>query len=534
MISIIGRRGCPLLEGAPKLKLNIESMNSKSSALDPIPTTLLKLCLPDVISSLVNIVNKSFSTSTVPKFYKQAIVRPLLKKASLDPNVLSNYRPVSNLLFEHKFLERVVLNQLDQYFSQFSLYSKFQSAYRSHHSTETALLRVHNDILCALDDHKEVLLLLLDLTAAFDTIDHSILLHRLEFKYGITGAALLWFKSYLTDRVQTVSINGVLSEPCDLDCGVPQGSGLGPILFTLYASPIEDIILQHELDPMLFADDTQVYLTCDEVVNSVSRVELCVDDIRQWMMDNRLVLNESKTEILHIRSRHKRRTVDLCSVRVGTTNVETSVSVRDLGVYFTNRSDMVTNVRKMCQAASFALYRIGRIRNILDRTNTEKLVHAFVTSRLDYCNSLLFSIEQKHIYKLQLIQNSAARLVMRTRMIEHITPVRQALHWLPIQARIHFKILLFVYKILHDQAPAYLSDLITVKVPVRVSRSNSHGAPALKPYVWDQKTFGYRSFSNAAPTLWNVLPPEIRMSPTITAFKSSLKTHLFRLHYGCS
>ena len=507
----------------------IQSMNSKSCTLDPIPTKLLKLCLPDVIPDLVRIVNTSFTTATLPSLYKRAIVRPLLKKASLDHNVLSNYRPVSNLLFEHKFLERVVLVQMDQYFSQFTLYSKFQSAYRRHHSTETALLRVQNDILRSLDNHKEVLLVLLDQTAAFDTIDHAILLHRLEHRYGITGSALAWFKSYLSGRVQTVTVDGATSEACDLDCGVPQGSGLGPILFTLYASPLEDIITRHELDLMMFADDTQLYMTCDRAVDSVSKVELCVDDIKSWMISNRLVLNDSKTEVMHIRSKFK-KTAELCSIRIGGTEVETSMSVRNLGVFLDSRSNMSSHVSKVCQTASFALHRIGRIRNILDTTSTERLVHAFVTSRLDYCNSLLFGIEDKHISKLQLIQNSAARLVACMKKHEHITPVRRDLHWLPIPARIDFKILLFVYKILHDQAPSYLSDLVSVRAPQRALRSAA--APTLEPTDWEQKTFGYRSFSNAAPTLWNVLPKHIRLAPTVTSFKSALKTHLFRMHYG--
>ena len=189
----------------------ILSMNFKSCSLDPIPTKFLKVCLPEVVSDLVAFVNTSVSTATVPSLYKHAVVRPLLKKPGLDPEVLKNYRPVSNLCFEHKFLERFVFNQLDLYFTQFDLYSKFPSAYRRDHSTETALLRVRNDVLEALDARKQVLLVLLDLTAAFDTIDHDILLHRLERRFGICGPALNWISSYLRDRTQCVSIDGCCS-----------------------------------------------------------------------------------------------------------------------------------------------------------------------------------------------------------------------------------------------------------------------------------------------------------------------------------
>ncbi|PIK34017.1 putative RNA-directed DNA polymerase from mobile element jockey-like [Apostichopus japonicus] len=237
-------------------------MNSKSSALEPMPTQLVKLCLPELVDDLVNIANTSFEAGTVPRRHKRAIVRPLLKKPGLDPDVLSNYRPVSNLLFEHKFLENMCFNQIDEYFNQFSLYSKFQSAYRRNHSTETALLRVRNDILVSMDNHKECILVLLDLTAAFDTIDHDILLQRLEHRLGINGIALKWFDSYLRGRTQRVCIDNCYSDDEPLFCGVPQGSGLGPILFTLYTSPLEDIILANDIDFMLFADDTQLYFSC--------------------------------------------------------------------------------------------------------------------------------------------------------------------------------------------------------------------------------------------------------------------------------
>ena len=205
------------------------------------------------------------------------------------------------------------------YFSQFSLYSKFQSAYRKNYSTETALLRVRNDVLQAMDRHRQVILVLLDLTAAFDTLDHSLLLHRLEYRFGVRGAALNWFESYLSDRLQQVVIGNFSSSESVLECGVPQGSVLGPFLFTLYSSPLEDIILSHDLGLMLFADDIQLYLECDCAVESAARVENCIDDIRAWMAENRLVLNDNKTEVIHFHSRHSRKMKVLEKLRVGIT-----------------------------------------------------------------------------------------------------------------------------------------------------------------------------------------------------------------------
>ncbi|WP_419629894.1 RNA-directed DNA polymerase, partial [Thiolapillus sp.] len=166
---------------------------------------------------------------------------PLLKKASLDPNNLKNFRPVSNLSFMSKVTEKVVLQQLLAYLTEHKLICPSQSAYRPHHSTETALLKITNDILLALDSGNVSLLTLLDLSAAFDTIDHCILLDRLQHMYGISGTALSWFSSYLTNRTQSVIVNDHISQVSSLSYGVPQGSVLGPILFILYTKPLSDL-----------------------------------------------------------------------------------------------------------------------------------------------------------------------------------------------------------------------------------------------------------------------------------------------------
>ena len=169
---------------------------SKSCSLDPIPTHLLLNCVT-IVSPLTGLINLSLSTGIVPKSFKHALVTPLVKNSKLDPNSLGSYRPISNLLYSSKLLERCVSKQLNSYLSSHALYETYQSAYRPLHSTETALLHVQNDILSSIDKKEITVLILLDLSSAFDTVDHAILLNRLK-NIGLTGLVLDWFSSYLT------------------------------------------------------------------------------------------------------------------------------------------------------------------------------------------------------------------------------------------------------------------------------------------------------------------------------------------------
>ena len=183
----------------------------------------------------------------------------------------------------------------------------------------------------------------------------------------------------------------------------------------------------------------------------------------------------------------------------------------------------------MSKIIFFGLWKIGRIRKHLDRTLTERLIHSFITSRLDYCNSLLYGLDKKVLRPLVLIHNSAARMITLTKQREHITPVMEELHWLPIHQRSKFKILIITFKCLHGNAPSYLTELLHYDVPPRTLRPN---AISLKP-VRTTKThyYGPTAFSVAAPTLWNDLPKSLRTITDFTVFKSRLKTHLFRQHY---
>ena len=175
--------------------------------------------------------NASISQSRFPHCHKSAIVRPLLKKTNLDPSDLNSYRPISNLSYVSKLLERIIDSRFTEHANLNNLFSPVQSAYRKHHSTETALVKIHNDLITGIDQGQIGALVLLDMSAAFDTVDHHLFLRILQHRSSVNNSTLAWFISYLTDRTQTVHVNDLISKVVNLSCGMPQGSSLGPKIF---------------------------------------------------------------------------------------------------------------------------------------------------------------------------------------------------------------------------------------------------------------------------------------------------------------
>ena len=268
----------------------IQSSAKKSCALDPLPTPLVVSCLDVLLPVITTIVNSSLLHGHFPSNRKEAIVTPILKKPSLTSE-FTNLRPISNLQFISKLTERAVFDQLKTHLLDHALYPLLQSAYRKSHSTETALIKVQNDILMNMDLQQVTLLVLLDLSAVFDTIDHQVLLNRLRLSsVWIRGNALKWKASYLSDRTQRVSFENSLSHSRYLSCGVPQGSCLGPLLFPMYASKLFDIIKGHLPYTHAYADDTQLYLS---YIIAVDAMERCVSAIRCWMIKDKLKVNDT-------------------------------------------------------------------------------------------------------------------------------------------------------------------------------------------------------------------------------------------------
>ncbi|KAK7092915.1 hypothetical protein V1264_008591 [Littorina saxatilis] len=516
-----------------QVKKIIEKAPPKSCILDPIPSELLSECLEELLPVITDIINQSLTSGQVPTSFKHAVVTPLLKKANLDINTFKNYRPVSNLPFVSKVLEKVVLAQLSEHLAKTGMVEPLQSAYRADHSTETALLKVANDLLTACDSGSVSLLALLDLSAAFDTIDHDILLARLNTTFGITGTALGWFCSYLTGRTQAVVIQNRHSEDTILKYGVPQGSVLGPVLFTMYIQPLGKVIKHHNVLYHMFADDTQLQKSAHtkQFTELVQSIESCSDHIKQWMTVNKLKMNDDKTEIMPVGKQSNLKLLsETSSLTLSDTTVTFSSKVKNLGVHLDSSLSMDAHINSLCRTAFLEMRRISQIRHLLSLDATKTLVSVFILSRLDYCNSLLAGLPDAKLDRLQRIMNNAARLVLRKRKRDHVTPLLMTLHWLPIKARITYKIATLCYRSLHDDsAPSYLSSLLKPHVPTRNLRSADAGhlvVPRIK-----LNAFGKRAFIYTAPSIWNSLPMSVRLSTSLLSFKSSLKTHLFRQYF---
>lgn len=453
-----------------------------------------------------------------------------MKKPSLDHNALSSYRPVSNIRFVAKLIEKAVATQLKQHISLHNLDEPYQSAYKTHNSTETALLRVKDDVLKAMDKSHVVFLVLLDLSAAFDTIDHDVLLKRMNTKLGISGIALQWFKSYLSDRQSRVSIGNNYSDPVDLEYGLPQGSILGPLKFVIYTLPLGKIIRRHALDFHLYADDTQLYCSFDPKIpgarqHAIERLQLCIAEIQEWMSCNKLKLNESKTEFIVLGSPYFLQKLPPVLLKIGDAHIEPTQSVRNLGIIFDANMTMTKQISSLCQSIHFQLRNIRRIKRYLDKETLHHVVRALVISRLDYGNLLLFGATEHELDRVQRLQNNAARLVCSISKRDHITPTLKELHWLPIRERIQFKLCLYVFKSMNNTAPVYLSNLLSPYTPQRTLRSTHDITRLNVPRT--NKVLGQKSFSVAGPQSWNNLPRTIRETDNISQFRSNLKTHLF-------
>ena len=516
------------------LRTIIEGSPSKSCDLDPVPTFLVKDHLDILLPFITRLCNASIRDACLPESQKKAIITPVIKKVGADVSDVKNYRPISGLTFISKLIEKVVARQLVAYLVSNKLLPKFQSGFRRGHSTETAILRMLSDIYAAIDRGKVALLALLDVSAAFDTVDHDILLERLLVSFGVTGSAHEWLRSFLTSRSQSVRL-GTSTSPCSpIRCGLPQGSILGPLLYILYTADIEQIVASHGLAVQLYADDTQIYgngLPSD-AEDLAARILAAISSVEAWMASNRLRLNAGKTQFIWFGTRVQLARRDLTALASISPSLVSGDPVRNLGVLLDGELTMGAHIKNLCRSCFFQLRRLRLVRHCLSRKCMLMLVHAFVCNRVDYCNGSLCGVSAGRLDRLQSVLNAAARLILNIPKHAHITSaIRDELHWLPVQYRSRYKLCLLVRSCVAGLAPDYLCELC---IPVATVSGRQHLRSALRNDLvvpqFRTMNYGLRGFSVLGPRIWNSLPHDIRQSiDNLAVFKTKLKTHFFQL-----
>ena len=335
-------------------------------------------------------------------------------------------------------------------------------------------------------------------------------------------------------RKQVVQINRDRSSEFVLEYGVPQGSVLGPVIFTMYTQPLSEVFIRNNMSYHFFADDTQLYKfdILSNIPSLLASVEVCLGEVKCWMETNKLKLNDEKTEAM-LCSRNGNASVDVQSISLNVNGcpIQPSADARNLGVFLDQDFSMALQIDNLCRTLRNNLKKIATIRDYLTKDVTSMLVTTLVLSRLDYCNSLLVNISQDKISRLQVIQNSAAKLVVREKRMSHSLPILYELHWLPVKERIGFKIAMLCFKCLNDEAPMYLKDMLEVYVPSRALRSASDRTKLVSRNNYNYRFYGGRSFTHIGPLIWNKLPKSIREANSIESFKSRLKHFLFTVTF---
>ena len=249
------------------------------------------------------------------------------------------------------------------------------------------------------------------------------------------------------------------------------------------------------------------------------------------MNNNMLKINPDKTEVIIFSSQRNEKHIESVSVKIGEAEIKPSECVRNLGAFLDSKMSMEKHINSVCRSGYGQLRQIGHIRKYLNTNATKTLVNSLLTSRLDYCNALLYGVPKTVLNRLQNLQNTAARIITRTSRYDHITPVLKELHWIPVAHRVDFKILVHTYKALHGQSPIYVKDMLKLYQPARNLRSVNNSKQLVVPKSRTVR-YGDRSFSSVAPRIWNALPVTIRDSKSLNVFKKSLKTHFFVKIYG--
>ena len=400
------------------LKLINCLQTNKSTGPDTIPPSILKCAKPIIAPPLANIINSSVYTSCFPSNWKQTWVKPLFKGG--DKELLANYRPISLLPITSKLIEQVVRSQLTTHLEENKLIHPLQSGFRQRYSIATTLLRTTNDWYRALDTGLYVGVLFLDVSKAFDTVDHGLLLSKLS-SYGVSQSSLQWFRSYLSDRLQSTVIDGVKSLPLSIRAGVPQGSVLGPNLFSIFISDLPTACCS-DCTTVLFADDTTIYVVGSSVTNISQTLSSTLRNCSQWMSKNQLQLNLQKTKymLLHSVRRNPPLTVELQN-----TPIEQVTCFKFLGVNINEHLSWDNHIASITNMVSRNINLLRRMSWFLPRPAMLLFYNSYILPLFDYCDVVWNCCTDVQASKLERLQNYAGCIILKKRKSISATWIRE-------------------------------------------------------------------------------------------------------------
>lgn len=504
----------------------INRIKTQAMGVDGINLKLLKIVLPYCLEALTSIINYSIETNCVPDIWKRSYIIPIPKINKATE--LSDLRPVNILTTTSKLLEMIIYSQISEFFQKYELLPQVQSGFRPYYSTSTALIKICSDISKNMDNSKVTIMVLLDYSKAFDVINHELLTAKLGH-YGLSDTALMWITDYLKNRYQQVKINGNLSDEYMLTHGVPQGSILGPLLFTIFTSDLTTI-LPPQCNIHMYADDTQVYISSDikEVNASVLEVNEYLDAISNWSQKNGLILNPKKTTALCIGTKHyceiaKQNLV--VNLQLGESIISFVNSAKNLGVIFDQHLSFERHANSklsLCYAKLKCLY---QYKSILTSNVKWNLVNTLIFTQIDYCSSVYYDHLNRNMqHRLQIMQNSCLRFVYtHINYREHITPVYNLHNILKIDYRFELRLAILIYKVCISNMPKYLFNLLVKRSDVHNLNLRSVNQLAIPKH----STSKFKaSFDYKACVIFNKYIDFYFSCPSAYSFKNAIKNKL--------
>ena len=492
----------------------ISKLKDSANGWDDLGSKFIKLSLHYIVKPLSYICNQSLQEGIFPRQLKIANVISLYKSG--DPSCFNHYRPVSLLCILSKVFEKIMYSRLLSFLERMMIIYANQFGFRKYHSTYMALMVLVDKITKSLEKGEFVVGVFLDFSKAFDTVNHKILLKKLEY-YGIRGTALQWFESYLSERSQFVTYNGEKSSPKKVICGVPQGSILGPLLFFIYINDLSNVC--KSMMPLLFADDTNLFKSGKDSNQIKIEIERELIHISEWLKINKLSLNIKKTQFLIFSS--KNSAIPKIELKIDGHKIEQTFTTKFLGVIIDSQLSWISHINYICGKIAKGIGIILKARKLFDRETLITLYYSFIYPYLQYCNHVWGNTYITYLQKLYILQKRIVRIIAGVKPREPSAPIFEDLKILSIFDINIYVIGKFMFEVYHHES---------LKVFVLMFKANSdvhnHSTRQAGHFhlPLPKKMIGKSNVSYRGALIWNkIMTCEIRTNFSKTIFCNDLK-----------